>query len=105
MSSREHSEAERAVTDALFVLKCIAYDDQHLVDVGRAIDFYVAGDFKSAAILATAMVKGRASKRISKQPFAEARPLAALEEIFRGSHKSTRIEVVRGNAPPRRKWT
>jgi len=86
MSSRERVQAERAIENALFVLRCIAYDDQHLVDVGRAIDFYVAGDFKSATILATAMVKGRVANRLSSQSVSAVRSPDELERAFRASN-------------------
>lgn len=97
MSSREQIEAERAIADALFVLKCIAYNDQHLVEVGRAIDFYEVGNFKSAATLATAFVRGRPAKRLSGHVVTPARTPDELERIFRRSHKRTRIELDRGN--------
>ena len=98
MSSGEQVEAEQAITDALFVLKCIEYNDEHLSDVGRAIDFYEVGNFKSAAILATAFVRGRSAKRLNGQVVTTARARDELERIFRTSHKRTCIELDRGNA-------
>ena len=85
MSSREQIEAERAIADALFVLKCIAYNDQHLAAVGRAIDHYVAGDFQSATTLTTALLKRRAAKGIKDQSVAKARSLDELEQAFQAS--------------------
>jgi hypothetical protein len=89
MSSREQIEAERAIADALFVLKCIAYNDQHLADIGRAIDLYAAGDFESAAILSTALLKRRAAKGSNGQTSVKARSLGELEQAFRASNKKT----------------
>ena len=98
MSSREQVEAERAIFDVLFMLNCVSYTEQHVAEVDRAIDLYVAGDFKSAAHLSTAMLKRRAAKRLNGEAAAEARSLGDLEQAFRASTKRTRIEVDQGSA-------
>jgi hypothetical protein len=85
MSSRDKTEAEREIANAFFVLECIVHNDKHLRDVGNAIDAYVAGDFKSAAILAHAVVKARSTKDRRWQSAVPARALSELQRMFRAA--------------------